>query len=162
MKNIKSMLSDALLCFVSMYGSAWIAFLIGMIALYIFRGVYHNSATREMYENLLGMSIGLLISFALLVLRYRSQDGIGKKTAKEMTISALIGGGIYWLLWVISGGIYAVAVNGYYLCVLIGRQKNGNPTAPGALVGATVFCAVYIAAVILGSFLARRKRNPRN
>jgi formate-dependent nitrite reductase membrane component NrfD len=162
MKNIKTLLADGFLSFAYMYGSAWIAFLISMIPMYIFRGTYHNSTNKELYENLLRMSIGLIVSSVSLILRYRSGDSVGKKTAKEAFFSALIGGGFYWLLWVICGGIYVIAVDGYCLAVLIGKHSNGNPTALGATISATVFCSVYVGAVLLGSYFARKKRNTRS
>ena len=162
MKNVKSIIGDGFLCFAYMYGSAWIAFLISMIPMYIFRGSYHNSTNKELYENLLRISIGLVISSISLILRYRTGDGVGRKSAKEALLSALIGGGFYWLLWVICGGIYVIAVDGYCLAVLIGKHSNGNPTALGAIISATVFCSVYVADVLLGSYLARKKRSVRN
>ncbi|MBQ7337252.1 MAG: hypothetical protein IJW40_02235 [Clostridia bacterium] len=158
MKNVRASVKDAIFCAVSMYGAAWLAFLFAMIPLYIFRGGYHNSANKEMYENLLQSVVGIVLTTVFLTLIYRQRDEMGKKSVREVTVSALIGGGIYGLVWIVSGDSYLISVNGHHLGILLSAQADGSPTFLGTVSGAIISCSLYVVGVLIGSFFARRKR----
>ena len=58
-----------------MWGASWIGFLVSFIPLYIFRGIYHDMATKEHLEDIIMTVFGLLGALLFLLIYYsRNED----------------------------------------------------------------------------------------
>ena len=75
---------------VIMWGASWIGFLVSFIPLYIFRGVYHDMATKERLEDVIMTAFGMLGAVVfLLIYRKVLQMRIGTPATRTGKIASL-------------------------------------------------------------------------
>ncbi len=153
--SLKDRLSTCIPTVFKCWGSSWIGFLVAMLPLYIFRGLYHDMATKAAREDLLMTVFGWLASCAFLLFITWRSDAAEKLAPRNVLINALITAGIYGLVWIIFQGGYAVAAAGFHLVELLSREERAMWAV---ILSALIWCAGYVGAICLGSYLARRRR----
>ena len=142
------------------WAAAWITFLISIVPLYVFRGNYHDVLTRDQYERVLMTFIGLVFGTAICLLLTARNERTARLTRKEGLIEAGGAVGVYcfaWLLLLIGGNNYLIAVCGHYLQQLLGLAADGNPTFGASFLAMLIYGACYFGATALGTYLARKR-----
>ena len=160
---MKKTLSNAGMSFLRLYGSLWITFLVSMIPLYVLRGQSFESVLqKELYEKILMSVIALLSTFAALTLLTRAADASERMTKKEALVSAGLAVGFHFflgaILWLIGKNHFLVSVCTTYLCRLIQTGADNYAGPVGMLLGGLISAIVYFLAILLGVYLAHRKR----
>ncbi len=153
--SLKDRLSTCIPTVFKCWGASWIGFLIAMVPLYIFRGLYHDMATKAVREDLLMAVFGWLASCAFLMWITWRSDAAEKTPPQNALINALITAGIYGLVWIITQGSYFFAAAGFHLVELL---SGGKHALWAVILSALIWCAGYVGAICLGSLLARRRR----
>ena len=157
---MKTKISDSVFAFFRIWGAAWLAFLVSIVPMYIWRSK-HGGGTRG--EEILLTVIGLLLGFLFVLLFQMRDEGARGRSIKD-TLSAAGGGiGIYTILWVLldlpTKNNFIISVLGSYLARLIGKDADGCPTFGANLLAALIFDLVYFLALLLGAVLLRKKHS---
>ena len=159
-KKVK--IGDIFLTTLKIWGSAWIAYLIAMVPLYIWRGIYHEPEFAARGEHIIMSLVGAIVGFVALLLIHGRSDAAERMTDKDMWQHALYSVGIYiiaWMpLWIIAENNYVVATCGYHLIHLFAFGPDGQPTVASALLAALIYGVFYMRAIVLGTKMARRRR----
>lgn len=159
--------SSNFLLTIKIWGSAWLAFFISLIPLYIWRSSYHGEFdTQILGENIIMSAIGIIAGFFILMLLHGKSDEAERLSNSEMWKTAGITVGIYitmWMLiWAIIENNYLIACCGYHLEKLLGLNDNNRPTFFSAVTAALIYGFTYFSAIVLGTKLAQKRRNKRN
>ena len=163
MMKSKSRISDYFFTSLRIWASAWLAFLVSAVPLYIWRGTNNESPEVALYIEYIIMSIsGLLVGFVILTLFQSREDSSERLNFKQSVITACCSAGIYIGIWLIAylinhNNIW-IAVNGYFLGCAFGVNSENHPTFLASLIAALIFGAVYICAIILGTKIANRRK----
>ena len=144
------------------WASAWLAFLVSSVPLYVWRGVGNDIEIFSFMENLILSICGLLFGFVILTLFQAKEDNSERMDFKQSVITAICSSGMYLGIWLIAylinhNNIW-IAVNGYFLGCAFRVNSENRPTFLASLFAALIFCAVYICAIILGTKIANRRR----
>ena len=163
MMKSKSRISNYFFTSLRIWASAWLAFLVSLVPMYIWRGTNNESPEVALYIEYIIMSIsGLLVGFVILTLFQSREDSSERLNFKQSVITACCSSGIYIVIWIIAYLINHnnvwVAVNGIYLACALGTNTDGYPTFAASLLSALIFGVVYICAIILGTKIANRRR----
>ncbi len=155
---MKTKFSDFIFVFFRILGAAWLAFLVSVVPLYIWRG---NHGSNNRGEEILMSVIGLVFGFLFVLLLQLRDEGARGRSIKDTLTAAGGGIGIYTLLWVLldlpTKNNFIISVLGSYLARLIGKDADGCPTFAASILAALVFDLVYFLAILLGAVLARKK-----
>ena len=159
----KSKISNYFFTSLRIWASAWLAFLVSLVPMYIWRGTNNESPDAALYIEYIIISIcGLVFGFAILTLFQAKQDSSERMNFKQSVITACCSSGIYIVVWIIAYLINHnnvwVAVNGIYLACALGTNTDGYPTFAASLLSALIFGVVYICAIILGTKIANRRK----
>ena len=159
---MKERIENIFVLIAKMLGSAWIAFFVSLLPMYIQRGVLKYDERLELRENILLAVCGIVFGFAFLSFIVSRDERVARAAKKQMMLEAGIASGIYALVcviwWVFNPNNTAVSVNGLRFAILFGRSDDGFPLFFGTLISAVVYCGAYFFAVMLGAFFARRRR----
>ena len=163
MMKSKSRISNYFFTSLRIWASAWLAFLVSLVPMYIWRGTNNESPEVALYIDYIIMSIsGLLVGFVILTLFQSREDSSERLNFKQSVITACCSSGIYIVIWIIAYLINHnnvwVAVNGIYLACALGTNTDGYPTFAASLLSALIFGVVYICAIILGTKIANRRK----
>lgn len=153
-KLIKSSIVGAVI----MWGASWIGFLVSFIPLYIFRGVYHDMATKERLEDVIMTAFGMLGAVVFLLIYYSRNEDAEKTEIKESAVRAALSSAIYGIVWIITGCNYLVGAYGFHLATLFGENQEYKPVFTGVIISAIICMLLYIGASILGSAIARKRK----
>ncbi|MBQ4139813.1 MAG: hypothetical protein IJD70_00610 [Clostridia bacterium] len=153
-KLIKSSIVGAVI----MWGASWIGFLVSFIPLYIFRGVYHDMATKERLEDVIMTAFGMLGAVVFLLIYYSRNEDAEKTEIKESAIRAALSSAIYGIVWIITGCNYLVGAYGFHLATLFGENQEYKPVFTGVIISAIICMLLYTGASILGSAIARKRK----
>ncbi len=154
----KELIRSSIVGAVIMWGASWIGFLVSFIPLYIFRGVYHDMATKERLEDVIMTIFGMLGAIAFLLIYYSRSDDAEKLGAKDTYIRSLISAAIYALVWVVTGCNYLVGAYGFHFASLFGENDARKPVMLGVIVSAIICTLIYAAVSMLGCGIARKRR----
>ena len=159
----KSRISNYFFTSLRIWASAWLALLVSLVPMYIWRGTNNESPEVALYIEYIIMSIsGLLVGFVILTLFQSREDSSERLNFKQSVITACCSSGIYIVIWIIAYLInhnnVLVAVNGIYLACALGTNTDGYPTFAASLLSALIFGVVYICAIILGTKIANHRR----
>ena len=159
----KSRISNYLFTSLRIWASAWLALLVSLVPMFIWRGTNNESPEVALYIEYIIKSIsGLLGGFVILTLFQAKQDSSERMNFKQSVITACCSSGIYIVVWIIAYLINHnnvwVAVNGIYLACALGTNTDGYPTFAASLLSALIFGVVYICAIILGTKIANRRK----
>ncbi len=159
MTNGKLKIGYVFLTTLKIWGAAWIAFLVALVPVYIWRGAYHKPEVAARGENILMSVIGAVIGFVALMLIHGKSDEAERLTDKAMWIVAFGSVSIHAaagvLLWVVGqDNNYPIAVCGYHLAKLF----PFGATVVSALLSALIYGAFYVLAIVLGTKMAQRRR----
>lgn len=153
----KELIKSSIVGAVIMWGASWIGFLVSFIPLYIFRGVYHDMATKERLEDVIMTIFGMLGAVAFLLIYYSHSEDAEKLGAKESYMRSIISAAIYALVWIVTGCNYLVGAYGFHFATLFGENDNRKPIMLGVIISAFI-CAIYAAVSALGCSIARKRR----
>ncbi len=159
----KSKISNCFFTTLRIWASAWLALLISLVPMYIWRGTNNESPEAALYIEYIIMSIsGLLFGFVILTLFQSREDSSERLNFKQSVITACCSVGIYVVVWLIAylinhNNIW-IAVNGYFLGCAFGVNAENRPTFVASLLSALIFSAVYVCAIILGTKIANRRK----
>ena len=159
----KSRISNYFFTSLRIWASAWLALLVSLVPMFIWRGTNNESPEVALYIEYIIMSIsGLLVGFVILTLFQSREDSSERLNFKQSVITACCSSGIYIVIWIIAYLInhnnVLVAVNGIYLACALGTNTDGYPTFAASLLSALIFGVVYICAIILGTKIANHRR----
>ncbi len=154
----KELIKTSIVGAIIMWSASWIGFLVSFIPLYIFRGVYHDMATKEHMEDVIMTIFGMLGAVAFLLIYYSRNEDAEKLGAKESYFRSLISAGIYALVWIVTGCNYLVGAYGFHFASLFGENDNRKPVILGVIVSAVICALIYAAVSILGCSIARKRR----
>ena len=143
---------------VIMWGASWIGFLVSFIPLYIFRGVYHDMATKERLEDVIMTAFGMLGAVVFLLIYYSRNEDAEKTEIKESAVRAALSSAIYGIVWIITGCNYLVGAYGFHLATLFGENQEYKPVFTGVIISAIICMILYTGASILGSAIARKRK----
>lgn len=143
---------------VIMWGASWIGFLVSFIPLYIFRGVYHDMATKERLEDVIMTAFGMLGAVVFLLIYYSRNEDAEKTEIKESAVRAALSSAIYGIVWIITGCNYLVGAYGFHLATLFGENQEYKPVFTGVIISAIICMLLYSGASILGSAIARKRK----
>ncbi len=165
-EEFNTFLKSGFLTAVKIWGSAWSAFILSIIPLYIWRGSYYGDFDSKLTgENVIMTAIGIIAGFFILMLMHGKSDEAERLSNKEMWQSAGLSVGIYiavWMfMWALGGNNYLIACCGYHLEKLLGLQEN-RPTFFSAITSALIYGFFYFSAIVLGTKMAQKRRNKRN
>ena len=146
-----------------MWGAAWLSFVLSILPLYIWRATNRESLETALFiENIIMSICGLLFGFIILTFFQAKEDNSERLNFKHSIITACSSTGIYIGIWLVAYFINHnnlwIAVNGYFLGCAFGVNAENRPTFLASLLSALVFGAVYICAVLLGTWIASRRR----
>ena len=158
----RSKMSNCFFTMLRIWASAWLAFLISLLPMYIWRGVNNDIEIFSFIENLILSICGLLFGFVILTLFQAKEDNSERMDFKQSVITAICSSGMYLGIWLIAylinhNNIW-IAVNGYFLSCAFGVNSENHPTFLASLFAALIFGAVYICAIILGTKIANRRK----
>lgn len=152
---------------VKIWGSAWIAFIISIIPMYIWRGSYYGDFDSKLAgENIIMTAVGIIAGFFILMLLHGKSDEAERLSNAEMWRSAGLSVGIYiavWMLvWALGGNNYLIACCGYHLEKLLGLDNDNRPTFFSAITAALIYGFFYFSAIVSGTKIAQKRRKKRN
>lgn len=152
---------DGFFVFVRIWGAAWLAFLVSVVPLYIYRGTQVNDRHEEdIIMSVIGLVFGAIFLFVLQLHAKMSH----RYEQKEAVLTGMIGVGLYVLFCIImylpAKNNYLVAVLGVHLSRLIGTGADEAPSFLATLLSSLIFGAAYMAS-FLTSTKAARKRHQR-
>ena len=144
-------------------GSLWAGFLVAMIPLYIFRGIYHDMATKATLENIINLLFMLLTSVIVMFFVYRGNDETAKFDKKELIRLLLIPAAIHFVLCALlcwSKFAYLLLSEGFSLARLLSPDAHDITKQPAwsVLVAALIVTPIPSLGVFLGCLSARKKR----
>ena len=154
----KELIKSSIVGAVSMWGASWIGFLVSFIPLYIFRGVYHDMATKERLEDVIMTAFGMLGAVVFLLIYYSRNEDAEKNEIKESAVRAALSSAIYGIVWIITGCNYLVGAYGFHLATLFGENQEYKPVFTGVIISAIICMILYTGASILGSAIARKRK----
>ena len=154
----KELIKSFIVGAVIMWGASWIGFLVSFIPLYIFRGVYHDMATKERLEDVIMTAFGMLGAVVFLLIYYSRNEDAEKTEIKESAIRAALSSAIYGIVWIITGCNYLVGAYGFHLATLFGENQEYKPVFTGVIISAIICTLLYTGASILGSAIARKRK----
>jgi len=154
----KELIKSSIFGAVIMWGASWIGFLVSFIPLYIFRGVYHDMATKERLEDVIMTAFGMLGAVVFLLIYYSRNEDAEKTETKESAVRAALSSAIYGIVWIITGCNYLVGAYGFHLATLFGENQEYKPVFTGVIISAIICMLLYIGASILGSAIARKRK----
>ena len=154
----KELIKSSIVGAVIMWGASWIGFLVSFIPLYIFRGVYHDMATKERLEDVIMTAFGMLGAVVFLLIYYSRNEDAEKTEIKESTVRASLSSAIYGIVWIITGCNYLVGAYGFHLATLFGENEEYKPVFTGVIISAILCMLLYTGASILGSTIARKRK----
>ena len=100
-----------------MWASAWLAFLVSVVPLYIWRGTNNESPEVALYIEYIILSIsGLLGGFVILTLLQSREDSSERLNFKQSVITACCSAGIYIGIWLIA---YLIDHNKIWIAVTV-------------------------------------------
>ena len=148
---------------VRLVGALWLGFLVSFVPLYIFRGSYHDVATKTTYENVLISTISIFTAMAFLFFLYRSDDEAAKMKRGDAIRVSVVPAAVHVLLCTL------ICWTKYPLILLGGAFPLASLIAPGAhnvteqafwswIVAALITAPFLIVSVYGGCLAARRKR----
>ena len=155
---MKKMIKSSIVGAVIMWGASWIGFLVSFIPLYIFRGVYHDMATKERLEDVIMTAFGMLGAVVFLLIYYSRNEDAEKTEIKESAVRAALSSAIYGIVWIITGCNYLVGAYGFHLATLFGENQEYKPVFTGVIISAIICMLLYTGASILGSAIARKRK----
>ncbi len=154
----KELIKTSIVGAVIMWGASWIGFLVSFIPLYIFRGVYHDMATKERLEDVIMTVFGMLGAVAFLLIYYSRNEDAEKTVIKESAVRAVLSSSIYGIVWIVTGCNYLVGAYGFHLATLFGENEEYKPVFTGVIISAIICMLLYTGASILGSTIARKRK----
>lgn len=154
----KELIKSSIVGAVIMWGASWIGFLVSFIPLYIFRGVYHDMATKERLEDVIMTAFGMLGAVVFLLIYYSRNEDAEKTEIKESAVRAALSSAIYGIVWIITGCNYLVGASGFHLATLFGENQEYKPVFTGVIISAIICMLLYTGASILGSAIARKRK----
>ncbi len=154
----KELIKSSIVGAVIMWGASWIGFLVSFIPLYIFRGVYHDMATKERLEDVIMTVFGMLGAVVFLLIYYSRNEDAEKAEIKESAVRAALSSSIYGIVWIITGCNYLVGAYGFHLATLFGENEEYKPVFTGVIISAIICMLLYTGASILGSIIARKRK----
>ena len=154
----KELIKSSIVGAVIMWGASWIGFLVSFIPLYIFRGVYHDMATKERLEDVIMTAFGMLGAVVFLLIYYSRNEDAEKNEIKESAFRAALSSAIYGIVWIITGCNYLVGAYGFHLATLFGENEEYKPVFTGVIISAILCMLLYTGASILGSAIARKRK----
>ena len=160
MKNekAKATFKDSILWSLKMLGACWGAWVISVIPLYIFRGLYNYDATRLFWEELLMGSLGMIFSTIIIYIFSVKTDYFEKADKSYVKSLAIKSSVIYGIVCILTMGYYPVAVTVSHISKFI-IYLFGAKYALFALVGASALLNTLFAfAIIKGAEIARKRR----
>ena len=148
---------------VRLVGALWLGFLVSFLPLYIFRGMYHDVATKPTYESLIISTISIIAAMACLFLLYREDDEAAKMERKDIIKASLIPVALHVLLCTL------ISWTKYPIILLGGAFEVASLLAPGShsiveqaswswIVAALITAPFLMASVYGGCLAAGRKR----
>lgn len=148
---------------VRLVGALWLGFLVSFIPLYIFRGSYHDAATKTTYENILIASISIFTAMVFLFFLYRGDDEAAKLERGDAIRVSVVPAAIHVLLCtLISWTKYPVYLLGgaFPIASLLAPEAHGSDAYPAIswIVAALITAPFLIGSVYGGCFAARCKR----
>ncbi len=163
MMKSKSKISNCFFTTLRIWASAWLAFVISIIPMYIWRWTNNESPEAALFIEYIIMSVcGLLFGFVILTLFQSREDSSERLDFKQSVItafgSAVIYVGVWLIAYLINHNNIWIAVNGYFLGCAFGVNSENRPTFLASLLSALIFSAVYICAIILGTKIANRRK----
>lgn len=154
----KELIKSSIVGAVIMWGASWIGFLVSFIPLYIFRGVYHDMATKERLEDVIMTAFGMLGAVVFLLIYYSRNEDAEKTEIKESAVRAALSSAIYGIVWIITGCNYLVGAYGFHLATLFGENQEYKSVLTGVIISAIICMLLYTGASILGSAIARKRK----
>jgi len=156
-------LKSGFLTAIKIWASAWIAFFISLIPMYIWRIAYKGNYDNKIFgENIIMAMVGLVASFFILMMLHGKSDEAEQLTNSEMWLSAGESVGIYLVVWMLVWAFiknnYLVACCGYHLEIILGLNENSRPTFFSATASALIYGFVYFFAIVLGTKMAQKRR----
>lgn len=148
---------------VRLVGALWLGFLVSFVPLYIFRGIYHDVATKTTYENIIISVISILTAMPTLFLMYRGDDEAARMERRDAIKVSVMSAYVHVLLCTL------ICWTKYPLILLGGAFPLASLVAPGAhditeqafwswIVAALITAPFLIVSVYGGCLAARRKR----
>ena len=98
----KELIKSSIVGAVIMWGASWIGFLVSFIPLYIFRGVYHDMATKERLEDVIMTAFGMLGAVVFLLIYYSRNEDAEKTEIKQSAVRAALSSAIYGIVGLIN------------------------------------------------------------
>ena len=154
----KELIKSSIVSAVIMWGASWIGFLVSFIPLYIFRGIYHDMATKERLEDVIMTAFGMFGAVVFLLIYYSRNEDAEKTDIKESAVRAALSSAIYGIVWIITGCNYLVGAYGFHLATLFGENEEYKPVFTGVIISAIICMLLYTGASILGSAIARKRK----
>ena len=154
----KELIKSSIVGAVIMWGASWVGFLVSFIPLYIFRGVYHDMATKERLEDVIMTAFGMLGAVVFLLIYYSRNEDAEKTEIKKSAVRAALSSAIYGIVWIITGCNYLVGAYGFHLATLFGENQEYKPVFTGVIISAILCMLLYTGASILGSAIARKRK----
>lgn len=160
MKNQKekATFKDTILWALKMLGASWGAWVISIIPLYIFRGLYNYDATRLFWEELIMSVLGIIFSTVIIYIFAVKTDYFEKADKSYVKSLAIKSSVFYGLVCVISMGYYPVSVTINHITRFISYLTGGILGIFALVIAAAILNTLFALAIIKGAKKARKRR----
>lgn len=154
----KPTFKDSVLWSLKMLGACWGAWLISIIPLYIFRGLYNFDASRLFWEELIMAFLGIIISPIIIYIFAIKTDYFEKAEKNYVRSLAIKSSVIYAAVCVISMGYYPVSVTVSHISRFLLYLSGGSLGFIALILASAMLNALFAVAIIKGAAVARKRR----
>ena len=157
-QNEKPKFKDYILWALKFYGASWLAWAIGAIPLYIFRGIYKYDETRPFWESVLMSIVGIALAAVTVYIFAKKTDEFEKADPAYVKKLAIGSGITYSVICTLSLGYYPVCVIISHLSSVVIILTGGILAIAAIPLSAAIVNSILAFAVIKGAKKARIRR----
>ncbi|MBE6542992.1 MAG: hypothetical protein E7675_01185 [Ruminococcaceae bacterium] len=157
-KKEKASLKESIIWALKMLGASWGAWLISIVPLYIFRGLYNYDATRLFWEEVIMSVLGTIFSSIIIYIFAVKADEFERADTSYVKSLAIKSSVIYGIICVVSMGYYPLSVIASHIARFITYLIGGKLYIAALIIASTILNTFFAFAIIKGSKRARKRR----
>lgn len=154
----KATFKDSILWALKMLGASWGAWVISIVPLYIFRGLYNYDATRLFWEEVLMSVLGIIFSTVIIYIFSVKTDEFERADKKYVKSLAIKSSVFYGIICVVSMGYYPLSVIVSHISRFISYLTGGILGIFALVIASAILNTLFAIAIIKGAGRARKRR----